>query len=100
MEQSMNTGMRYGGLALKLTVAAAWRLLMAVTPLNAAEQTYFVQQPSPLETAQRIESLTQGGLYDPNQIAPFDWRRVSQIAAEPRLDSDLDTQPSWRNPSF
>jgi len=101
MEQSMNTGMRHGGMALKLALAASasWRLLMAITPLNAAEQPYFTQQPTPLENAQRLESLTQGGLFDPNQIAPFDSRSVSQ-SADPLLDRNIVTQPSWRNPSY
>jgi len=99
MEQSINTGMRRGGMALKLAVAASWRLLMAITPLNAAEQPYFIQQPTPLETAQRIESLTQGGPFDPNQVVPFASRSVSQSAALP-FDRNLDTQPSWRNPSY
>src|SRR5882762_580443 len=94
MQQSNYVKTRRGGAsALKLTLAVSWRLMMAAAPLNAAEQPSYLQQPTPFETARKFESLTQGGLFDPNQIDPFESRRFSQSAADDFRDGTVDGQP-------
>lgn len=77
--------MRHGGMALKIALAASWRLFLAAAPLNAAEQPIYIQQQAqtPLELAQKYQSLTQGGLFDPNRIGPFfEARHSAQSASE------------------
>jgi hypothetical protein len=90
---------RHGGMALKLALAVSWRLVVAAAPLNAAEQPALAQQLTPLETAQKFQSLTQGGLFDPNQMAPFESRRYSQSASESHRAGDFDSS-LLSNPSL
>lgn len=81
--------------SLTLAIAVLARLLLAAAPLHAAEQPHYVQPKTPLETAQRFEALTEGGLFNPVQVTPFD-ETVSQFGRDAERDRQGEPTSSDR----
>jgi len=86
-----------GSLSMRRTLRFATlvfgRVVMAAIPLNAAEQPLLMRQATPLEAAQKIEGLTQGGWFNPGQNAPLALPNLSQSAPDDLSGADA-TQPS------
>lgn len=61
---------RTSGMAAKLALAVACRLMTATLALNAWEQPVEPSRENPLEVARRFESLTAGGLFNPAEAIP------------------------------
>jgi len=78
--------MRHGAAIVpRLAFAVAWRLLTAAIPLNAAELPFDPPRETPLEIAQKLESLTAGGLFNPVSGTPF----IPQQGSVPEDDDTL-----------
>lgn len=92
---------RSGVTSLKFALAVASRLLLSTVPLNAAEQPGYTQPQAPLDVARQIESLTEGGLFNPVRAIPFDARYASSSADDLRDgdrhdESFLSNHDPWR----